>query len=172
MRDFAKFVSKYFKGRIDLVGVEVGVFRGDNAIEIYNIIKPLLLVLVDCWNPVGLGYFDGNDKGQSEENFLTTYRAHVNNKGVVILKAWSDEAAHLLSGVRFDFGYVDGNHCYLNCKQDLVCWYPLIKEGGIFGGHDYNMKGVSMAVKEVFPEGKVSIGSGEAGVDWWVTKNG
>jgi len=170
MRDFTKFIHSYFGSDLDLLGVELGVFKGDNAYEMYNHIKPILLVLVDCWHPVGLGYFDGDDKGESERNFLETYKLHVNNKGVVIVKGWSGEVAQLLKGFEFHFIYVDGNHCYLNCKEDLTIWFPLVVEGGVFGGHDYNMDGVRQAVAEVFPNEKITIGKGVAGVDWWFVK--
>ena len=173
MRDFTKFVGEYFKGK-NLSGAEIGVFRGDNANEIFIHVKPTLLVLVDCWHPLGLGHFDGDDKGESERNFLATYKLHVNNKEVIIIKGWSGEVSQLLQGFRFDFIYIDGNHCYLNCKEDLVNWFPLVKKGGIFGGHDYNMDGVKQAVGEIFPNQKVNsliqIGEGIAGVDWWFVK--
>lgn len=168
MRDFTKFLQEYFKGGSNLLGAEIGVFRGDNASEIYFALHPSLLVLVDCWHPIGLGHFDGDDKGQSESNFLETYREHVNNSGVVILKAWSKEAAKLLYEVKFDFIYIDGNHCYLECKEDLILWFPMAKVGGVFGGHDYNMDGVKQAVSEVFPDKKIVFGKGKDGVDWWL----
>ncbi len=172
MRDFTKFICEYFKDKEDLLGAEIGVFRGDNAYEIFNHAKPALLVLVDCWHPVGLGHFDGDDKGESERNFLATYKLHVNHKGVVIVKGWSGEAVQLFRGFKFDFIYVDGNHCQLNCKEDLTNWFPLVEDGGVFGGHDYNMDGVKQAVSEVFPGQSITIGKGEAGVDWWFIKEG
>jgi hypothetical protein len=36
-----------------------------------------------------------------------------------------------------DFIYLDGNHMYHYVIQELEAWWPKIKEGGVFGGHDY-----------------------------------
>ena len=37
----------------------------------------------------------------------------------------------------FDFVYVDAGHTYAEVKQDLEDWYPKVKKGGLFAGHDY-----------------------------------
>jgi len=55
----------------------------------------------------------------------------------------------------FDFGFLDACHLYETVREDLAAWYPKIKDGGIFAGHDYNSKmdrkgewGVKKAVDE------------------------
>lgn len=53
----------------------------------------------------------------------------------------------------FDFIYIDGSHKYRNVKRDVEAFYPKVREGGFFGGHDYidNGKyGVMRAVDEFF----------------------
>jgi hypothetical protein len=37
----------------------------------------------------------------------------------------------------FDFIYIDSNHEYRHVKRDIEDWYPKLKVGGIFSGHDY-----------------------------------
>jgi hypothetical protein len=41
----------------------------------------------------------------------------------------------------FDYIYIDANHEYLPVKTDMNNWYPKLKIGGVFAGHDY-MDGV------------------------------
>lgn len=37
-----------------------------------------------------------------------------------------------------DFIYIDGAHDYESVVQDLECYLPKVKRGGLIGGHDYN----------------------------------
>jgi cephalosporin hydroxylase len=37
-----------------------------------------------------------------------------------------------------DFIYIDGAHDYESVVQDLECYLPKVKKGGLIGGHDYN----------------------------------
>ena len=46
----------------------------------------------------------------------------------------------------FDFVYIDARHDYKGVLQDLTDWWPKLKPGGIFAGHDY------MTQKEVTKE--------------------
>ena len=39
----------------------------------------------------------------------------------------------------FDFVYIDANHMRPMIDNDLRAWWPKVKKGGIFGGHDYHM---------------------------------
>jgi hypothetical protein len=55
-------------------------------------------------------------------------------------------------------------------KCDIELYYPLVKDGGVFGGHDFtpSLLGVPRAVLEfVDNEGLELCGRG---VDWWVIK--
>jgi len=147
------------------------VYKGKNADEIYEHIRPALLVLVDCWEPKGLGFFEGSDAGESQSGFVDTYALHKDRSEVIIIKGWSADVAKLFKDEIFDFIYIDGNHCLLQFKEDLSVWYPKVKPGGVFGGHDYNMEGVRQGVIKVFPTG-VSVGEGTSGTDWWRIKDG
>ena len=37
----------------------------------------------------------------------------------------------------FDFVYIDARHDFKGVYEDLVKWWPKLKKGGIFAGHDY-----------------------------------
>lgn len=55
----------------------------------------------------------------------------------IILKTTSENALTYLKGRLFDFIYLDGRHDYMSVKSDIEWYYPLLKPGGIFAGHDY-----------------------------------
>lgn len=52
----------------------------------------------------------------------------------------------------YDLIYVDGNHSYAPAKQDINEFQNLLKDGGVFCGHDYHPRfpGVIQACKEEF----------------------
>jgi hypothetical protein len=38
---------------------------------------------------------------------------------------------------KYDFIYLDAGHDYKSICQDLEAWYPKLRPGGVFAGHDY-----------------------------------
>jgi predicted O-methyltransferase YrrM len=56
----------------------------------------------------------------------------------------------------FDFIYLDARHDYEGIREDMEAWWPLLKVGGLFAGHDFvpdgvnknGLFGVQRAVKE------------------------
>lgn len=191
-RDFTKFVKQHFAETDNLIGVEVGVWKGDNALSIAEYLKPKLLILVDAWNETveagnaqHMNEINQSDYDESQEgHLLHTYRNFANATNVVIIRGLSTLVAELLIG-NFDFVYIDAGHCYESIKNDIKFWSPLVREGGVLGGHDYNMDGIETAVREAFKDtsNKISIGWKEGdiksdadgrvyyqGIDWWVIK--
>lgn len=48
--------------------------------------------------------------------------------------------------------YLDGDHSYEHCKEDIKAWLPWIKNNGIFAFHDYQepiWPGVTQAIDEL-----------------------
>jgi predicted O-methyltransferase YrrM len=68
------------------------------------------------------------------------------------IKKWSHEAVNDIPDKSCDMIFIDGNHSYEPCKQDLKDYLPKLKSGGIFCGHDYHpiFPGVIKAVKEAY----------------------
>jgi hypothetical protein len=73
--------------------------------------------------------------------------------------------------------YIDGNHDYLFVKKDIELYYPLVKVGGVMGGHDYSPLsishlGVIRAVSEFADKHnfKMGIDFFVAFSDWWIIR--
>jgi hypothetical protein len=67
----------------------------------------------------------------------------------------SDEGYDALKFNEWDFIYIDGLHTYEGVKNDIKNFLPLVKKGGVIGGHDYtnqipHLVGVYEAVNEMF----------------------
>lgn len=64
-----------------------------------------------------------------------------------------------------DFVYIDAQHHYEAVREDLALWYPKLRVGGLFAGHDYldgevdgDRFGVKRAVDEFAGEKGLRIG--------------
>jgi predicted O-methyltransferase YrrM len=92
----------------------------------------------------------------------------------------SKEASALIPN-ELDLVYIDADHSYESCKEDILLWSPKVKIGGIICGHDYTLEnpGVIKAVDELFNKQYVNFEK-EKGiygpqlnrVIWWVHKTG
>lgn len=61
-------------------------------------------------------------------------------------KHWKEQNIGLL--------YVDADHSYEACKEDILNWMPFVRPGGVIAVHDYHeaFRGVIKAVDEVIVE--------------------
>ena len=74
-----------------------------------------------------------------------------------VLRMKSVDASKLFKNGYLDMVFIDGSHNYDSVIEDIKCWEPLIRVGGIISGHDYlNPKwGVKKAVNDVYEEDRI-----------------
>lgn len=73
---------------------------------------------------------------------------------VVILGTTSARAAELFAPESLDFVFIDGDHKYASVMEDLDCWWPAVKLGGVLAGHDYTtFASVTKAIHDRFGDG-------------------
>jgi len=141
------------KGKKGLVGAEIGVAGGANAIAILNNLDIKRLYLIDQYIPYrGLQYH--GVWGEKDEPHKIKEKAIENlypyNDKVTWIFKLSEEAVYDINE-QLDFVYIDANHRYEYVKKDIELYLPKIKKDGIICGHDFNHeKGVTKAVKEIF----------------------
>lgn len=133
-------------------GVEVGVAFGENAEIILDTCLLRRLWLVDPWDYVvgenPKGFADAIKNWIGCYNYCRDKMSRFGNRAVMIQ---SDSVSY---SVRFadkslDFVYIDANHMRPYIDNDLAAWFPKVKKGGIFGGHDYHMVNTPEYVCEV-----------------------
>jgi hypothetical protein len=153
---------RYLKslGKTDLVGSEIGVFTGSHAVSILNTLPIKTLYLVDPYLPY-------MERGELI-NPVTAKKIAIHNLAPFKEKAVWLNASELPSNL--DFIYVDGSHDYTGVKNDLEKYYGLVKEGGVFGGHDFVnwYPGVIKAVCEFTAANNIELFVEQP--DWWVIK--
>ncbi len=162
MREFFKTLPQVDK----LVGVEIGVYRGDNAAEILNGL-PFMekLYLVDPY----IDYRDAERYVPISEMEVSEEEAKEKLKDFERRVTWirknSVDASMDFDKGSLDFVYIDGNHDPDYVKEDIKYWRDKLKEDGKMGGHDYTYKFVKEAVDEMAELYKYGIAQ-KAG-DWW-----
>ena len=82
-------------------------------------------------------YFLNNIKYCPEAKFLTKS-----------IKSCSWETANQFTDNSCHFVFIDAGHSYESVIRDLTAWYPKVKSGGIFAGHDLIGEGIQKALNE------------------------
>jgi hypothetical protein len=128
------------------IAVEVGVDQGAFAEKMLSVWNGRVYLLVDPWK-----HFIDSDMSQEQFDSIANQvcERFKHNDRTFIHRTTSIISAQGKESNSLDFVYIDANHDYEHCKQDIAAWYPLVKIGGYLAGHDYdNDKGVVKAVNE------------------------
>ena len=166
------YAKKHFVGKQNLRGIEIGVDKADNALSILEELPVDKLFLVDPYVPYE---FDGQIWNGHVANAEVAHTKLARYPQAVWLKKTSESASRKFRNQElFDFVYIDGNHSYEFIKKDIMLYYPLIKQGGLIGGHDYIPfyeadQPVIQAVNEFEEETGLALHS--VFPDWWFIKN-
>lgn len=118
---------------------EIGVCEGGFSFCILES-WPGTLHMIDCWEHLTEGYKDGCNSPATVQEWrykLVCDTAKKYGPRAVIHRAFSHVAVKRFADESLDFIYVDANHAYEAIKADLASWWPKVKPGGIFAGHDY-----------------------------------
>jgi hypothetical protein len=172
IRENLKDLFKGKKIKIAEIGVEYGSYTDiyyDENDEIH---------LIDMWQTEGNDYYFSKREGQVEQGYQKILLKYGDKSNVKIVKMKSCEASKLYEDDYFDWIYIDADHSYEGVKKDIENWWPKLKEGGLFSGHDfdpdfndmnYEKYGVEKAVKEFFGE-NFQLTSEKNYKSWYVIK--
>jgi predicted O-methyltransferase YrrM len=133
--------------------IEIGSFVGESTVLFAQSFKEVIAI-----DPFLEGYDDADPTSKlfDFDNVYQTYLDRITvYSNIQTIVDTSDNAVKELVGKQFDFVYIDGLHTYEGVKTDIVNYLPLVKTGGVIGGHDYTDKiphlvGVYNAVNEIF----------------------
>lgn len=156
--------KKHFPEGQLLRGIEIGVAAGDNSLSILKELAVDKLFLID---PYVAYEFDGRIWDASTD-YAIAHTKLAKYPQVVWSRKTSESAIREFQNEEaVDFVYIDGNHSYESVKKDIMLYYPLIRNNGLIGGHDYTpyTKTVMRAVDEFAEETKVELHT--VFPDWW-----
>ena len=134
-----KFIPQMLN-KDDIIGIELGVAAGINAFNLLENNTNLTLHCIDSWN--------SGAHLQEEYEHTLNYLSEFENRAVIYRETFK-EALNRYPDEFFDFIYIDG---YAHTGQDsgvtINDWWPKLKTGGIYSGHDYN-RSFPLTVEEV-----------------------
>jgi hypothetical protein len=141
---------KDFPALIDAMGlkkgVELGVWRAEHSDYLLSNSHLDKLWSIDAW-------CDDTDKvkatfknwtvadGGIEQHFQTaknTLSKYGDRSEIIRGISW--EQAPKFEDGSLDFIYIDASHRYSGVSYDLLAWWPKLRHGGVFAGHDYVYK--------------------------------
>jgi hypothetical protein len=151
-------------------GVEVGVKQGEYSHHLLTHWRGLRLFSVDPWaeDPTGAYQDIANVPQMQQEIFLAETKVRLAPFGPrsQIVRDFSVQAATKFHDHSLDFCYIDARHDFESMMEDLAAWFPKMRPGGIFAGHDYldavnndGVFGVKSAVDKFFGERNIPVSS-------------
>lgn len=142
--------------RENLVGCELGVSFGINLIYTLDNVEEIAKVYaVDPYMT-----YDDRVAGGEIVSAETIERVHdcflVNSQPyqdkIQLIRKTSDQAHVDIPDNSLDYIFIDGDHNYAQTFRDLKNYYPKVREGGIFAGHDVHLRDVTQALTEFILE--------------------
>jgi hypothetical protein len=106
-------------------GIEIGVDRAKFSVYLLSNSKLDLLFSVDNWARCP----------ECKDESFRVLSAFGSRSSIIV--ASSPLVAQQFSDNFFDFIYIDGNHKHDPFKADIEAFWPKLKAGGLFAGHDY-----------------------------------
>eukprot|EP00667_Euglena_gracilis_P014116 EG_transcript_14607 len=122
------------------VGAELGVQRGWfslHTLSRWHSCKRYYLV--DIWRPQENYAEAANVPLPKQEEYLaeTRKRLEAFSSKTVFLRMYTNEAVKHIPDNSLDFVYIDARHDYCGAKEDILNYWPKLRPGGIFAGHDF-----------------------------------
>ena len=141
-----------------LKGIEIGTCRAESTAYFLEKCPNIdLLTTIDPYK----GYQDWNGEITQEtvDRFMEVAKKNLKQYGkrVKMLREESVNAAGTFKDESVDFIFVDGDHSYDATLADCEAYYPKLKKGGIFCGHDYQtIESVKRSVDEFRTKYKIT----------------
>ena len=161
-REWKGYMNKYNCQTI----CEIGVRQGFNFYYMTEH-QPKLAVAVDCWIEDGVaGRNDSAFDQAGLDRQYEKFKSFVADKPFVqIVRKYSFDAVKDFPDEFFDFIFIDADHTYEGVSRDLADWWPKVKKGGVFSGHDYILTRKKMKNGKIIRVGVIRA------VDEFVAKN-
>ena len=129
------------------VGAEVGVYKGETSAHLLRELPGLTLYAVDCWHPAPFrdprNQFSMMAQQKDRPDVFAAWEREARSNTAFagdrcrILKADFREAAELIPDDSLEFVFLDAAHSYRDTMEQILWYWPKVREGGLVTGHDY-----------------------------------
>ena len=131
------------------VGAEVGVYKGEFTEMLCD--AGLKVYAVDPW-----AAYSREHRQEIQDSLYGHAQKQLKKyTNCTIVRKSSMEAVKDFADESLDFVYIDGDHSYTACLEDITEWAKKVRKGGMVSGHDYKGRsslGVKQAVDEYVKE--------------------
>jgi hypothetical protein len=161
-------------------GVEVGVLKGlvsfmllreFPTLDLWGV-DPYLVWPKDVYQTKCMGHWDQKQWDEVYETVLAKAAEEFGDR-FKLLRTVSLAASQSFEDGFFDFVFIDGNHGYEWVSSDIAAWWPKVRGGGLFAGHDYGTQPTELGVKKAVDDFCVAedlvLHTGDDAM-WWVFK--
>ena len=132
--------------------VEIGSWAGRSATALASHTQGVVFT-VDTWERALVHYNGAKLEPTLFSEFLQ------NTAGLPVIPVMTDSLTaakwFAAAGQTFDMIFIDADHQEPAVRADILAWRPLLTEGGILAGHDYEFSGwpdVKPVVDELVPK--------------------
>jgi ADP-heptose:LPS heptosyltransferase len=161
-------------------GAEVGVNLGQMAAQVLRGHSELHHIMVDRWGPVAADtpcvrtdpkFYTRPDTDWAKFKARAIAATEFAASRRSVIHAPSAEAAAQVPDASLDYVFIDADHSYEGCRDDIAAWLPKVRPGGLLGGHDYGRsayprEGVKPAVDEAASRLNLKLELDED-LTWW-----
>lgn len=131
-------IGLLIKDMVNPVGCEIGLAEGFTTEFFLNINSTLTLYAIDPFaNYIDWNGYNLNERERVGEEFLR--RTQKFGDRLKFIRKYSDDAVSDIPDNSLDFIFIDGLHTYEQVSKDMMNYYPKVKKGGIFAGHDFTL---------------------------------
>ncbi len=172
-RHSVRFAKNFFRGK-PIVAVEIGSYKGRNAVSILKELNVEKLYIVDPYEE-----YDKYKDRELDKDDITLSKAYNEarkrlrkySSKVIFIRKFSHDAVSMIPEA--DFIYIDGNHDYEFVKKDVQDYLPKLKKKGILAGHDITNKSFNKDILKVLIEfyNKKKILPTISRTDWWIVQD-
>ncbi len=118
-------------------GAEIGAFRGGFSRDILDVWTGELF-LIDIWDQVSIKEYADKSNQSADQTILKCVESiNKDSNRCAMIRYSSRQSACFFPDESLDFVFIDANHKYDYVKEDIETWYPKVRKGGLFCGHDY-----------------------------------
>jgi len=143
--DFKDRMGLFKKMPKNSVCAEIGVYTGENSLNILKNVKPKELILIDPWTydkevlKKNFTGEEGNYQQDWDARYKFTKQRMKNKKNVKIMRGKSQDELNKFSDNYFDWIYIDGDHSFEGVLEDLKTSFHKVKPSGYITGDDYRV---------------------------------